>query len=274
MENADFKHPSHCSGGEHEARQKPKNPDKHRGKWGFLPNLEKNGFFRFQLALIFALVMVYSAFQFTVAVMPPPDVADPGSIEEDVTYEVYPERKIIIEPDKVPEKVPKVKQVKNPTKIKIVDDREKVLAANVIDDVEPSPDLKVSDIDYTDEGPPVEVPTMIINLVEEAPIFPGCENVAKDERVACFQKQLQKHIKRKFRYPELAQSLKQQGRVNVVFKIGVDGTIEDLRLKGPHQILEKEAARIMGSVPQVVPAKHGGKPVKVNYSIPITFKLY
>ena len=108
-------------------------------------------------------------------------------------------------------------------------------------------------------------------VVEEVPIFPGCEE-ATDLR-ACFHEKIQRHIAKNFRYPEEAQDKGIQGRVNVMFTIREDGGIGNVRLNGPDKLLEDEAARMISLLPQMTAGKHNGKGVKIPYSIPITFKL-
>jgi len=107
--------------------------------------------------------------------------------------------------------------------------------------------------------------------IDEAPVFPGCENAA-DKR-ACFLENIQKHIRKHFRYPQEAQELGIQGRVAIVFGINANGEIVDIKSKGPSPILEAEAQRIVTRLPKMEPAKQDGKPADVIFSIPITFKL-
>ncbi len=107
--------------------------------------------------------------------------------------------------------------------------------------------------------------------VEEVPVFPGCEN--ENDKRACFQKMIGKHISKNFRYPEMQRELEIQGKVYVQFVIEKDGEIGKIQLRGPDNSLEAEAARIIGKLPKMKPGKQGGKPVKVPFSIPITFKL-
>ena len=89
----------------------------------------------------------------------------------------------------------------------------------------------------------------------------------------CFQTMMNKHINKVFRYPETAIEMDLQGRVNVVFEIQKDGSIGNVRMRGPHKILENEAARIIDKLPKMIPGKQRGKPVRVPFSIPINFKL-
>ena len=108
-------------------------------------------------------------------------------------------------------------------------------------------------------------------IIDKVPVFPGCED-AGDMR-ACFNQMLQRHIGKNFRYPEQAQEIGIQGRVNVLFIIQEDGSIGNVRLRGPDKLLEDEAARIISLLPQMTPGEHRGEKVRVPFSIPITFKL-
>lgn len=121
---------------------------------------------------------------------------------------------------------------------------------------------KYGNIDYS--GVPFAV-------IEEAPIFPGCEN-SEDTR-ACFQQMMQKHIRKNFNYPQEAQTQGIQGRVNIIFVISSDGSITNLRMRGPDKLLENEAERIISKLPKMQPGKQKGKAVDVPFSIPISFKL-
>lgn len=108
-------------------------------------------------------------------------------------------------------------------------------------------------------------------VVEDAPIFPGCESAT--DKKACFQEMMLKHIRKTFDYPDTAVDLQLQGKVHVLFTIDKGGQITDIQMRGPHEILEQEAARIIAKLPAMKPGKQRGKPVKVPFSIPITFKL-
>jgi protein TonB len=116
----------------------------------------------------------------------------------------------------------------------------------------------------------VDVPFAII---EDVPLFPGCERVKKSERRKCFQEKIQRHIAKNFRYPEISQEMGIQGRVYVQFIIGKDGSITGIRTRGPDKNLEKEANRIIAKLPTMTPGKQRGRPVRVPFSIPITFRL-
>lgn len=108
-------------------------------------------------------------------------------------------------------------------------------------------------------------------FVEEVPVFPGCEDA--EDRKTCFQEMMQKHIRDHFNYPEEAQIEGIQGRVHTIFRISSDGDIVDIRTRGPHELLENEAVRILSKLPKMQSGKQKGKAVDVPFSIPIAFRL-
>ncbi len=109
--------------------------------------------------------------------------------------------------------------------------------------------------------------------IENVPVFPGCENVEEDQKRNCFQEKMQEHIRENFKYPKKAVKKKISGKVFVIFTIDKDGSIINIVTRGPHKLLEKEAVRIIKKLPKMQPGKHKGKPVRVPFAIPLTFKL-
>ena len=156
-----------------------------------------------------------------------------------------------------------------PEVIEIVEDEEEV-EETVIESTESDEEMVIEDIVVEDDFDDIDVPFAVI---EDVPIFPGCESVAKSQRRACFQEQMNKHIRKNFRYPDIAQEMGIQGRVYVNFIISKDGSITNIRMRGPDKNLENEAARIIGRLPQMTPGRQRGRPVRVPFSIPITFRL-
>lgn len=120
----------------------------------------------------------------------------------------------------------------------------------------------------TDE---INADTFPFATIDKVPVFPGCENAA--DKKECFMENLENHIKKNFHYPEAAQEKGIQGRVATIFVIDIDGSITDIRTRGPHPILEEEAKRILEKLPKMLPGKQKGQVMKVPYSIPITFRL-
>ena len=156
-----------------------------------------------------------------------------------------------------------------PEIIEIVEDEEEV-EETVIESTETDEEEIVEIVEVEEEEVDIDVPFAVI---EDVPIFPGCERVKKSERRNCFQEKMNKHIRKNFRYPEIAQEMGIQGRVYVNFIISKDGSITNIRMRGPDKNLEKEAERIISKLPSMTPGKQRGRPVRVPFSIPITFRL-
>ncbi len=188
---------------------------------------------------------------------------------------------ILVEQDEE-EEVPLTEQIKTPpppppspvqapTEIEIVEDEEEV-EETIIESTETDRDeiIEVEDVVIEEEEEIIDVPFAVI---EDVPVFPGCEDVEKNQLRNCFQEQMNKHIKRNFRYPEIAQEMGIQGRVFVNFIISEDGSITNIRMRGPDKNLEGEAKRIISLLPNMTPGKQRGRPVRVPFSIPIVFRL-
>ena len=156
-----------------------------------------------------------------------------------------------------------------PEIIEIVEDEEDV-EETVIESTETNEEEIVEIVEVEEEELDIDVPFAVI---EDVPIFPGCERVKKSERRNCFQEKMNKHIRKNFRYPEIAQEMGIQGRVYVNFIIAKDGKITNIRMRGPDKNLENEAQRIIAKLPSMTPGKQRGRPVRVPFSIPITFRL-
>lgn len=163
-----------------------------------------------------------------------------------------------------------------PEIIEIVEDTEEI-EETIIESTEMSQEtviedaIDVDDVEVGEEEEEISVPFAVI---ENVPIYPGCEEMkTNNERKACFQKKMQAHIIKNFRYPASALELGIQGRVHVQFKIDNKGYITNIRMRGPDNTLEKEASRIIAALPKMTPGRQRGVNVAVPYSIPINFKL-
>ena len=103
---------------------------------------------------------------------------------------------------------------------------------------------------------------MVFDVVEVMPQFPGGQ-------IAMLQ-YLMKNIK----YPEQAMKEGIQGRVTVRFIVEKDGSISDVKpILSVHPLLNKEAVRVVESMPKWTPGKQNGKPVRVRFNVPVMFKL-
>ena len=116
-----------------------------------------------------------------------------------------------------------------------------------------------------------ELETIEIDELSEVPVYPGCENIRN--KTKCLQENIQRHIVRNFKYPKEAKKNKIQGRVFVQFIVGTGGYVDIIKTRGPDDLLEKEAQRIISLLPKFKPGILNGKPVRVPFSMPIIFRL-
>jgi len=224
-------------------------------------DLRNNSSLYFVLGLAIVMLLVFIAFEWK-------------TYDETTDYDIS----LNVE-DMLDEEVPLTEQIKTPPPppppaapevIEVVEDEEEV-EETVIESTETSQEeeiIEVDDVQVEEDDLDVDVPFAVI---EDVPIFPGCEG-ASDKR-ACFNEMMQKHIIKNFRYPEIAQEMGVQGRVNVMFTIQKDGSIGNIRYRGPDKNLEAEALRIIEKLPRMTPGKQRGRAVRVPFSIPIVFKL-
>ena len=150
---------------------------------------------------------------------------------------------------------------------------QEVEVLNVVED-----DVEVEEIEINTEddkdvevviAPPVEAPVeeeeeeVIFMVVESMPEFPGG------------QQALFKYLADNVKYPVIAQENGIQGRVICQFVVNKDGSIVDVvavRSSGEAS-LDKEAIRVIKSMPKWKPGKQRGKPVRVKYTVPVNFRL-
>ncbi len=105
-------------------------------------------------------------------------------------------------------------------------------------------------------------PEKIFTAVEEQPSFPG--------GTAAMYKFLSENI----HYPEMAAQNNIQGRVTVQFVVEKDGSIGEVKVvRGKDPDLDKEAVRVVKSMPKFTPGKMNGQAVRVWYTLPVNFKL-
>lgn len=118
--------------------------------------------------------------------------------------------------------------------------------------------------DFAEETPiePKASNNEVYVVVEEMPHFPDGTEALLD------------YIYRNIKYPADAKKAGIQGRVICNFVVERDGSITDIKVeRSINPSLDKEAVRVIGSMPQWNPGKQDGVPVRVKYSLPVTFKL-
>ncbi|MEE0923316.1 MAG: energy transducer TonB [Paludibacteraceae bacterium] len=149
---------------------------------------------------------------------------------------------------------------------------QEVEVLNVVEDNVETESIEINTEDDKEEvviAAPVEAPEeeeeeeVIFVVVETMPEFP-------DGQQALF-----KFLSENVKYPVIAQENGIQGRVICQFVVNKDGSIVDVEVvrSGGDPSLDKEAVRVIKSMPKWKPGKQRGKAVRVKYTVPVNFKL-
>ena len=216
-------------------------------------SLEKDKLVYVLMGLVFVLSLVYVALEWTEREVTKYEVTDTEFLfEEEVdiqqtTQETPP-----------PPPPPAVQEVE---------------VLNVVEDNVETESIEVNTEDDKAEevviAAPVEAPQeeeeeeVVFVVVESMPEFPGG------------QQALFKYLSENVKYPVIAQENGIQGRVICQFVVNKDGSIVDVEVvrSGGDASLDKEAVRVIKSMPKWKPGKQRGKAVRVKYTVPVNFKL-
>ena len=188
------------------------------------------------------------------------------------------QKKVELEPEKVVEKVkssikftaPVIKNdkdVKPEEELKTQDELMSTKTAIGTFDVKGNDDangeiLKAKEIIAQPEPPKHVEEDKVFDIVEQQPLFPGGQSA------------LMQFLHDNIKYPVVAQENGVQGRVTVQFVVEKDGSITDVHvLRGVDPSLDKEAVRVVKSMPRWTPGKQNGTTVRVNYRLPVLFRL-
>ena len=230
-------------------------------------NLENYSKLFMQLGLVLALFVTYVAIENKTYDKEYGDLgmANMASEIEEETIEIQPE------PPKPPQNTPPPPA---PEKIEIVED-EKEVEETIIESTETdeSEAVEVEEIEEAEEEEEV-VEDVPFSIIGDVPVFPGCSGT-KAQKKACLNKKMRRHVQRYFD-AELANELglaPGKKKIYLVFKIGKTGNIEQINARAPHPRLKKEAIRIAKKLPKMLPGKQRGRPVRVGYTLPITFNV-
>jgi len=151
------------------------------------------------------------------------------------------------------------------TQIQIVSDHEEIVIELEIEDLEIDDDTKIEVVVpiAIDELPEEEVvEEEIFTIVEKMPEYPG--GIEK----------LFTYLSENMDYPDMAKDAKIQGKVYITFVVDKDGSIAGVKvLRGIGGGCDEEAIRVVKSMPKWNPGKQRGRPVRVQYNLPINFVL-
>jgi protein TonB len=215
-------------------------------------DLEKGRSLFFSVGLVLALGLVLAAFSYKTAV---PEIPEMGTVNWE------PPEEIIIPVTRPEEKKPEVKPVSiREIVINLEEGQEEADFSAYTDEIDPGVGIELNPILSQRSPEPDEVP--IVDIAEQMPEFPGGMQ-------ALFH-----FISESVKYPGLAQEVGTEGRVFVRFVVNTDGTIADAHVvRSVDKLLDAEALRVVQHMPRWRPGLQNGKPVRVNFTIPINFVL-
>lgn len=160
-----------------------------------------------------------------------------------------------------------------PELIEIVKD-DKEVVETVIESSETNQEEEIAKVeDVVVVEAPEEEMEVPFAVIENAPVFPGCEKERNNEaKKKCMADKISQFVSKRFN-AELASEYGLSGkqRINVTFKVDKSGNITSVMARAPHPGLEKEAQRVVGLLPKMEPGKQRGKAVTVQYALPIVF---
>lgn len=156
------------------------------------------------------------------------------------------------------------------TVIEIVDDEEEIEEELEIEDLELDEDTEIEIIEEVyEEEEEDDTPFMI---VEHMPALGECKDLRGDERHQCTQLEIIKYVSKNTKYPPIAKDAGIQGTVFVYFVVDKSGGVKDAKVLRPvDPRLDEEALRVIRSLPDFEPGEQRGKPVPVQYTIPVKF---
>ena len=208
-----------------------------------------------QIGLVVALAICLYGFESTKKVA---QVDSLGSVSgQTVEEEIIPITRQDQVPPPPPPPPPKVVDM-----LVIVDDNTEIKDELQIEDSEADAKTAITAVMQVSTAKEEEEETPVFFIVEEMPEFPGG------------QLALRTFIAQSVKYPVIAQENGIQGKVFVNFVVEKDGSIKNAKIfRGVDPSLDKEALRVVNSLPKWKPGKQGGKPVRVSYTVPINFVL-
>ena len=216
-------------------------------------SLEDKKFIYLLVGFVLALSLVYIAFEWTNKEI---------TVYEDVDTDfVFEEELDVIQtaetppPPPPPQAAPVVVEVLN-----VVENTEEVEAVEIVSEDDETEEIV---IDVPVAAPiEEEEEEVVFQVVEKMPQFPGG------------QQALFEYLTKNIRYPVIAQENGLQGRVICQFVVNSDGSIVDIVVvRSVDPSLDKEAVRVIQSMPKWQPGEQRGKAVRVKYTLPVNFRL-
>ena len=217
-------------------------------------SLEEKKFVYTLMGLVLVLSICFVAFEWTEKDVTKYEVADTDFlIEEEIDIQQTSQE--------TPPPPPPPAAVQEVEILNVVDDNVKTESVEI--QVEDNKDIEVVIAPPVEASVVEEVEEEIFVVVESMPEFPGG------------QQEMMKFLAENIKYPVIAQENNVQGRVICQFVVEKDGKVTDIQVvrSSGDASLDKEAKRVIESMPKWKPGKQRGKAVRVKYTIPVNFRL-
>lgn len=254
------------------ANREHKSPLEGRNKYPAVDTFRWSGTF-LNLGLMVAVGLTILAFSWTTyeeeIIIP----ADALELEDEI--EIEPPRTKEPPPPPPPPPPPVIEEVPEeeieeedePEFVDMTVDAESTVEAPVVEDAPPPPP----------PPPPPPEPKVeeIFKVVEDMPRFPGCEDESnKDERKQCATQKMLEFIYKNIKYPAIARENGVEGTVVITFVVEKSGEITDARIvRDIGAQCGQEALRVVNDMPKWIPGKQRGRAVRVQFNLPVKFKL-
>ncbi len=228
--------------------------DKDEIKKSLKANIENQRDMAFLMGLVLALAAMFVAFEWSTGMS--------ETTLNVVVQDVIAEEEIeITRRDPTPPPPPPPPEPEAPEILEVVEEKVETRIQINIEDDQSRAQIQTF-VPPPPPKPKEEATEEIFVVVEEMPEFPGGQSA------------LMKYLSENIRYPVIAQENGIQGRVICSFVVERDGSITDVQVvRGVDPSLDKEAVRVIQSMPKWKPGKQRGKPVRVRFTLPIVFRL-
>ena len=232
--------------------------------------LDKYGTVIMQLSLVLALFIVLQLLEYE---KPYTNMVF-NNVEKPYDFRFDYEPMVIVKKEA---KVEKLKKIHKPI---ILDEITTVIDAKTQSDIILLDDPMVDEIavvlkNVVEEAEDITPEFFHFDMIIDAPVFKGCEGLSKGENKKCFARKIQQFVISRFDI-DLAQELGLRSgkhRMYVQFMISKNGDVVNIKIKAPHKRLKKEVKKIISKLPKFIPGKQLSKPVKVKFTLPVTFSV-
>jgi len=130
----------------------------------------------------------------------------------------------------------------------------------------------IIEVEIPVDDEPETVPFM---MIQNAPVFKGCEGLSKENNKICFDKKMKRFVQRNFNSGLANEVGLNSGKYKIQTQFIIDnkGNVVDIKIRAPHTRLKKEMQQLIEKLPKFTPGLQRNKPVQVRYTLPISFHV-